>query len=202
MAPTLKAGLRQKVVNVFECSHCSIDPQKSPSPNSPANGFFFKGRALRNHQLSFSVCTKKSNESRKRRWWPMRATRIPACELWPCLESDGIPSCRMKSYAFQHMHPKRVEKLAAQFTDDEVRDCLGEDKDNRAFIFEPSEGVASFMLWNAINGPIICMDDDDVRAHARLDFLRRHGYPILRSLDEIHAYAELHSWPRKTRDAG
>ncbi len=105
----------------------------------------------------------------------------------------------MKSYAFQDLPRKRIKKLAAQFSDDEIRQSLGEDDDNRAFIFEQPGGTPSFMLWNAFNGPMGILDDDSVRAYAQLDYLRRHSYPCFRSLDEVHTYAEQHSWPRKNR---
>ena len=106
----------------------------------------------------------------------------------------------MKSYAFQDLPPKRIKKLAAQFSDAEVRESLGEDEDNRAFILEPPSDAALVMYWNAYNGPMSVLDDDSVRAYAQLAFLRRHGYPCFRSLEEINAYASLHSWPRKSRN--
>ena len=107
----------------------------------------------------------------------------------------------MKSYAFQDLPPKRIKKLAALFSVAEVRESLAEDDDHRAFIFEPAGSAASVMFWNAFHGPMAVLDDDSVRAYAQLDFLRRHGYPCFHSLDEIHAYAERHSWPRKNRPA-
>jgi hypothetical protein len=106
----------------------------------------------------------------------------------------------VKSYAFQDLPRKRIKKLAAQFSDEEVRQSLGEDDHNRAFIFEQPDGTASVMRWNAFNGPMIILDDDSVRAYAQLDYLRRHGYPCFRSLDEIQIHAERHSWPRKNRN--
>lgn len=107
----------------------------------------------------------------------------------------------MKSYAFQDLPPKRIKKLAAKFSDDEVRVSLGEDDDNRPFIFERPGGTASVMFWNAFNGPMVVADDVSVRAYAQLDYLRRHGYPCFHTFDAIEAYAERHSWPRKERDA-
>jgi hypothetical protein len=106
----------------------------------------------------------------------------------------------VKSYAFEDLPPKRIKKLAAQFSDAEVRASLAEDEDNRAFILELPSGNASVMYWNAYNGPMGVIDEDSVRAYAQLEFLRRHGYPTFRSLEEIQAYATLHSWPRKTRN--
>lgn len=56
------------------------------------------------------------------------------------------------------------------------------------------------MFWSAYDGSAVSLDDDPVRAYAQLDFLRRHGYPVFRSDDEIFAYASAHDWPRKSRD--
>ena len=75
---------------------------------------------------------------------------------------------------------------------------LNEDGENFAFILEDGTET-SIMFWNAFNGPMILLNDDSVLAYAQREFLRRHGYPVLHSLDEIEAYATLHDWPRKKR---
>jgi len=103
----------------------------------------------------------------------------------------------VKSYAFQDLPLKRIKKLAAEFSDADVRESIGEDQDNRAFLFEMPDGSASLMLWNAFHGLMNRLDDDSVRAYAQVQFLRRHGYPVARSMDEIHALVDRCSWPRK-----
>lgn len=122
-------------------------------------------------------------------------------------ELENFPTCcritvrrlsrAVKSYAFQDLPLKRIKKLAAQFTDAEVRESICEDEDNRAFLFEMPDGRASLMLWNAFNGPMGCLDDDSVRAYAQVQYLRRHDYPVAHSTDEIYALADRYSWPRK-----
>jgi hypothetical protein len=52
----------------------------------------------------------------------------------------------MKSYAFQDLPTNRIKKLAAEFSDEDVRASLGEDSDNRLFIFEEADGTASVMF--------------------------------------------------------
>ena len=56
----------------------------------------------------------------------------------------------MESYAFQDLSRKRIKKLAARFTDDEIRASLNEDAENVAFIYEDSVAT-SVMYWNAFN---------------------------------------------------
>jgi hypothetical protein len=107
----------------------------------------------------------------------------------------------MKSYAFQDLPPKRIKKLAAQFSDAEIQESLFEDDDNRLFIFETPGGTAEVMVWNAFNGPMTILDEDSVRAYAQLDYLRRHGYPSFHSFDDVQVHAEKYSWPRKDRNA-
>ena len=103
----------------------------------------------------------------------------------------------MKSYAHQSIPRKRIKKLAAKFTDDEIRASLGENEDNRAYIDEQAQSVG---YWNAFNGPMVVMNDDAVLVYAQVEFLRRHGYPSFSSLDEVHAYAKANGWPRKRLD--
>lgn len=103
----------------------------------------------------------------------------------------------MRSYAFQELPLKRIKKLASEFSEEEVLESIGENEDNRAFLFEMPDGRASLMLWNAFHGPMSCLDDDSVRAYAQVQYLRQHDYPVARSLDEIHDLADRHSWPRK-----
>jgi hypothetical protein len=105
----------------------------------------------------------------------------------------------VESHAFQDLPRKRIKKLAARITDDEIRVSLNEDAENFAFIFEHDTGT-SIMFWNAFNGPMIMLNDDSVLAYAQREFLRRHGYPVLHSMDEIESYATLHNWPRKKRN--
>lgn len=100
----------------------------------------------------------------------------------------------MESYAFQDLSRKRIKKLAARFTDDEIRASLNEDAENIAFIYEDSTET-SVMYWNAFSGPMTVLDEDSVRAYAQLEFLRRHGYPVLHSTAEIESYATRHNWP-------
>ena len=104
----------------------------------------------------------------------------------------------MEPHALKDLSRKRIRKFAARFTDDEIRTSLDEDSENIAFIYEDSR-EARVMYWNAFNGPMAMLDEDSVRAYAQLEFLRRHGYPVLHSTEEIEAYATLHNWPRKTR---
>jgi hypothetical protein len=104
----------------------------------------------------------------------------------------------MDSYAFQDLPQKRIKKLAIRLTDDEIRASLQEDSENIAFIYEDS-GAQSVMYRNAHNGPMAVFDDNSVRAYAQLELLRRRGAPVLRSVEEIEAYATLHNWPRKKR---
>jgi hypothetical protein len=107
----------------------------------------------------------------------------------------------MKSHAFQDLPLKRIKKLAADFSESEVRESLGEDADNKAFLFELPDGRQSVMLWNAFNGPMGCLDDDSVRVYAQIQFLREHDYPVARSMDDIDNLALRHCWPRKGRMA-
>jgi hypothetical protein len=107
----------------------------------------------------------------------------------------------MKSHAFQDLPLKRIKKLAADFSESEVRESLGEDDDNKAFLFESPGGGQSVMLWNAFNGPMVSLDDDGVRIYAQIQFLQQHNYPVARSMDEINALVILHNWPRKGRMA-
>ena len=102
----------------------------------------------------------------------------------------------MKSKADES--PKRIKKMARQYSDEEVRASLGEDDDTRAFLFEHPNGLTEVMYWTAHSGMMVMMDDDSARIHAQIDFLRRHGYPIFRSDHEIHAYADEHGWPRNS----
>jgi hypothetical protein len=106
----------------------------------------------------------------------------------------------MESYAFQDLPPKKIKKYASRFTDDEIRASLGEDADNLPFLVE-EHGFLTIMFWNAYCGPMICMDDDSVRAYAQVEYLRRNGYPCLKSVEEIEPYASMHNWPRKSRDS-
>lgn len=46
----------------------------------------------------------------------------------------------MKSYAHQTMSVKRVKKLAARYTDQEIRATLQDDKNNRAYIGNRTAG--------------------------------------------------------------
>jgi len=103
----------------------------------------------------------------------------------------------MKSYAHQSLSKKRIKKLAAQFTEDEIRASLGENADNRAYIDEQTKCVGH---WKAFNGPMIVMNDDEVLAYAQVEFMRRHGYPSFRSNDEVHAHAKANGWPCKSPD--
>lgn len=103
----------------------------------------------------------------------------------------------MKSYAHQSLPRKRIKKLAAQFSDADIRASLPEDEDNRVYIDE--RNGCTLGLWNAFNGPMNIINDDDVLVYAQIEFMRRNGYPRFRSVDEIHAYAEAHGWPRKSR---
>jgi Xaa-Pro aminopeptidase len=105
----------------------------------------------------------------------------------------------MKSHAHQSLPRKRIKKLAAQFSDDEIRASLHEDDENRAFIYQYREGYEVIGYWNAYNGPMIMLDDDSVRAYAQLEYLRRNGHPTFKSDDEVSTYATAKGWPRKAR---
>jgi hypothetical protein len=107
----------------------------------------------------------------------------------------------MKSYAFQDLPPKRIKKLAAQFSDAEIKDSFREYGNDPLFLLDEPDGTASLMIWNAFNGPMALVDEDSVRAYAQIDYLRRHGCPSFHSIEEVHAHAEKHSWPRKDRNA-
>ena len=102
----------------------------------------------------------------------------------------------MKSYAHQTLPEKRIKKLAAKFTDEEIRASLQEDAENRAYIDEQANCVG---YWNAYNGPMLVMDDDSVRAYAQLEFLRRHRYPSFRTDAQVRGYAKEHGWPVRSR---
>jgi hypothetical protein len=104
----------------------------------------------------------------------------------------------MESYAHQDLPRKRIKKLAAKFTDEEIRASLLESHEHRAFIMQDL-GEPTLMFWNAFNGPMIRMDDDSVRAYAQLDFCLRHNYPRFNSIEELEAYVISHNWPRMNR---
>jgi hypothetical protein len=104
----------------------------------------------------------------------------------------------MESHAFQNLPQKRIKKLASRFSDEEVRASLVEDEDNRAFILESGD-FAQVMNWNAFSGAMAVADDDEVRAFAQLQFLKRNGYPSFKSIDEVERYATIAGWPRKDR---
>ncbi len=100
----------------------------------------------------------------------------------------------MKSFAHQSLSAKRIKKLAAQISDDEVRDSLGDTDNNRPFIWEVRSG-AIVGFWNSTSGPSLMMDDDSVRSYAQVEYLRRNGYPTFKSDEEMHAYARANGWP-------
>ena len=101
----------------------------------------------------------------------------------------------MKSYAHQTVSGKRVKKLAARYTDQEIRASLQEDENNRAYIDERNPPTVGY--WNTHNGPLTIMNDDAVLAYAQVQFLRRNGYPSFKSDREILAYAEQNGWSRE-----
>lgn len=89
---------------------------------------------------------------------------------------------------------KRIAKRAAQLDDAAIRASLCENDGNRAYIDERGPSVG---LWNAVNGPMIVMCDDDVLVHAQLAYMRRNGYPSFDSDEAIFAHARASGWPRR-----
>ncbi|WP_337177455.1 hypothetical protein [Paludisphaera sp.] len=55
------------------------------------------------------------------------------------------------------------------------------------------------MFWNAYNGVMLHIDEDPVRAHATVEYLKGHGYPVFDSTEEAEQWAREHGWPRKPR---
>jgi hypothetical protein len=104
----------------------------------------------------------------------------------------------MKSYAHQRFSPKRVKKLAATFTDEEIRaslDALGP----ICYVEENKDGSALVGSWTA-GGGMTWMNDDDVLAYAQVAYMRRNGYPVFRTDAELIAHAKANDWPMKQRD--
>ena len=99
----------------------------------------------------------------------------------------------MKSYAHQRLSPKRVKKLAAGYTDEEIRASLGADVE-RSYVMEVRGGGALVGCWTD-HGAMELMNDDDVLNYAQIEFLIRNGYPVFRSDAELDAHARQHGWP-------
>lgn len=102
-----------------------------------------------------------------------------------------------KSYVHQSLPQKRLKKLAARYSDEEIRASLQEDDDNIAYIDE--RGPSAVGYWNVYCGPLAVMNDDPVLAYAQVEYLRRNEYPCFSSERELQSYAEQNGWPRKVR---
>jgi hypothetical protein len=99
----------------------------------------------------------------------------------------------MKSFAHRSLSPKRVKKLAAGYTDEEMRASFGAGLE-RSYVMEVLGGGAVVGCWTD-HGPIELLNDDDVLNYAQVEFLRRNGYPVFRSDAELDAHARERGWP-------
>jgi hypothetical protein len=105
----------------------------------------------------------------------------------------------MDSHGDRELSRKRIKKLAARMTEQEIRESLGESAGHIAFLFEDPVGT-EMRYWTA-EGQMIVLQEDSVLAYAQRDFLRRRG-PVFRSDQEVEEYAAKHGWPRKQAGDG
>jgi hypothetical protein len=102
----------------------------------------------------------------------------------------------MKSYAYQRLSPKQVRKLAAGYTDEELRQSLGPDL-QRSYVMQVGGGGV-VGCWTEY-GAFVFMNDDNVLAYAQVEYLKRNGYPVFRSNAELDRYARERGWPISER---
>ncbi len=83
---------------------------------------------------------------------------------------------------------------------------LGADEDNFPFLIrndgsgrDDDPGAFQVMVWNAYNGMMAHLDEDEVRHYATVLYLREHAYPVFASFREAEKWAADHAWPRKFR---
>lgn len=102
------------------------------------------------------------------------------------------------SYAFRDdLSRKQIIKLARQYEGVDMAALMGADEENFPFVIEEGQGQGCF--WNAYSGIMNWIDEDPVLAHATLQYLREHAYPVFKSAEAAERYAKEHDWPRKSQ---
>lgn len=78
-----------------------------------------------------------------------------------------------------------------------MAELMGADPNNFPFLVSQPEGSPTIMIWNKPRGMMAHLDEDPVRHHATVAYLREHAYPEFNSIAEATAYAQEHDWPRE-----
>jgi hypothetical protein len=101
------------------------------------------------------------------------------------------------SYAHRDLSRKQVVKLARQYEGVDMAELMGADDENFPFVIE--DGFGAVYFWNVHHGIMAWIDEDPVRNHAMIQFLREHAYPTFKTIQDADQYAKEHDWPRKSR---
>jgi hypothetical protein len=98
------------------------------------------------------------------------------------------------SYAEQTLPSSKVAEFARQYDGVDMADLMGADPNNFPFVVCPPDGSPTIMIWNRPNGMMAHLEEDPVRHHATVEYLREHAYPEFKSLNEAETYAREHDW--------
>ena len=109
-----------------------------------------------------------------------------------------MESSQFISYAHQELARKRIIKYASQYKDVNMAKLIGVDEDHFPFIVDDGSTV-SVCFWNPYSGIMMHLDEDQVREHATLEYLREHTYPIFSSFKAAENHSAKREWPRKNQ---
>ncbi len=99
------------------------------------------------------------------------------------------------TYGGQTLSLSEVAEFARQYEGVNMAELMGADPNNFPFLICHAEGSPTIMIWNKPRGMVAHVDEDPVRHHATVAYLREHAYPEFRSIGEAEAYAREHDWP-------
>ena len=103
------------------------------------------------------------------------------------------------SYAGQDLSSKKIIKYAQQYTGVDMSCLIGADEDNFPFLVVESESE-TICFWNAYNGIMDLLMEDQVQEYALKEFLRENAYPVFDSIESAEKHAIDRAWPRKKRE--
>lgn len=100
-----------------------------------------------------------------------------------------------KSFAFQDLTRKEIEKFAKQYDGVDMAELMGADEDYFPFLIQDSEGDFSAMWWSKQGGMMKILDEDGVRSYATAMYLKNNAYPVFKDFEEAKKWAIDHDWP-------